>query len=251
MNNEMEEKRMNVLERILENLPKEKMAISHVLVGAHWTLVCSRFCGLASTLLPDEPHGSSSVRDVGKLHLKDAQELASWALSRNVLEASIGMAAINSLLEVDEANTVEGDALEILLKRGEGKNIAFVGHFPFIPKLKPVAKELWVIEQKPTLSEIDARQAAKVLYQADVAVITGTTLINHTFEELLSFCPKDAFIMMLGPSTPVTPLLFEFGVDMVSGVKVVAPQEAMLTIQQGAIFPQINGVQRLTLMKKD
>jgi hypothetical protein len=64
---------MRVLERILESLPKEKTAISHVMVGAHWTLVCSRFCGLASTLLPDEPHGSSSVRDVGKLHLKDAQ----------------------------------------------------------------------------------------------------------------------------------------------------------------------------------
>jgi uncharacterized protein (DUF4213/DUF364 family) len=160
------------------------------------------------------------------------------------------MAAINSLLEVDEANTVQGDALEILVEKGAGKNIAIVGHFPFIPKLKPIANEIWVIEQKPTLNEVDARQAAKILYKTDVAVITGTTLINHTFEELLSYCAKDAFIMILGPSTPLTPLLFDFGVDMISGVRVVEPQEAMLTVQQGAIFPQINGSE-IDLDEKD
>lgn len=32
---------------------------------------------------------------------KCAQELALWALSDNFLEASIGMVAINSLLEID------------------------------------------------------------------------------------------------------------------------------------------------------
>lgn len=241
---------MEILRRILDSLPTEKIKVSTVQVGAHWTLVGSRGWGLASTLLPDEPHGSSSVRDVGMLHQKDAQELASWSLSSHVLEASIGMAALNSLLDVDETQAVMGDALDILTKQGANKRVAIVGHFPFIPKLKPICKEVWVIEQKPTMDEIDSKNAAGILSQADLAVITGTTLINHTFDQLLYYCKKDAFVMVLGPSTPLSPVLFDYGVMMISGVRVVSPQEALITVQQGAIFPQIKGVRRLTLMKE-
>lgn len=36
--------------------------IRSVLVGAHWTAVCSRSCGLASTLMADRPHGLFATR---------------------------------------------------------------------------------------------------------------------------------------------------------------------------------------------
>lgn len=73
---------------------------------------------------------------MGRLHCKSAQELTAYALSENSLEASIGIAAINSLLEVNEQNAGEMNASEVLMKKGAGKNIALVGHFPFIPGLK-------------------------------------------------------------------------------------------------------------------
>jgi uncharacterized protein (DUF4213/DUF364 family) len=80
------------------------------------------------------------VRNVGRLHQKSAQELAAYALSANSLEASIDVAAINSLLEVNEQNAVEMNAAEVLIKKGAGKNVALVGHFPFIPRLR---KAVW------------------------------------------------------------------------------------------------------------
>ena len=43
------------------------------------------------------------MRDVGCLDTKTARELVEYARSDNLLEASIGVAAINSLLEVDES----------------------------------------------------------------------------------------------------------------------------------------------------
>ncbi len=56
--------------------------------------------------------------------------------SDNPLEAGIGVAAINSLPDVDESNAVEINASEVLMKQGAGKNVALVGHFPFIPRLR-------------------------------------------------------------------------------------------------------------------
>jgi len=140
-----------ILEAILDTLT-EDVPVRSVLVGAHWTMVCSRGCGLASTITGNQPHSHQAVRDVGKLHLKSARQLAEYALSENPLEASIGEAAINSLLPVDERQAVEINAAEVLSERGRGKRVALVGHFPFIPRLKQQVGELWVIEQQPTFA---------------------------------------------------------------------------------------------------
>src|SRR3989304_4117140 len=103
---------MSVLDDLLASLPGDA-AVRSVLVGAHWTMVCSRHCGLASTLVDGKPHGHSQVRDAGRLHLKTARELAEYARSDDLLEASIGVAAINSLLDVDDSRAVEINAVDV------------------------------------------------------------------------------------------------------------------------------------------
>ena len=70
--------------------------VRSILVGAHWIVVCSRRCGMASTILGDKPHGHEKVRHVGHLHERSALELAEFARSDNLLEASIGVACFFS-----------------------------------------------------------------------------------------------------------------------------------------------------------
>ncbi|MFO8011204.1 MAG: DUF364 domain-containing protein [Dehalococcoidia bacterium] len=41
--------------------------------------------------------------------------------------------------------------------------------------------------------------------RADVVAITSTSLINHTFEDLIQLCDANALVIMLGPSTPLSP----------------------------------------------
>lgn len=238
---------MKLLDALLDQLPPGEIPVKNVLVGVHWTAVCSKSCGLASTLLGSGPHGHNSVRDVGSLEQKSAQELARWVRSDNLLEASIGMAAINSLLEVDEAQAVEINAAEVLAREGKGKNLAVVGHFPFVERLRALAGNLWVIEQNPQEGDLPEQAAEEYLPQADVIAITGTALINHTFEKLLSLCPARSLVMVLGPSTPLSPVLFQYGIQMISGTRVVDEPAALKTIRQGASFPQVKGVRLLTL----
>jgi len=241
---------MNILDDLLDSLDMDA-PVRTVLVGAHWTAVCSRFCGLASTFTGDKPHAHAPARDVGHLHEKSARELAEYARSDNLLEASIGVAAINSLLHVDESRAVEINAVEVLIEHGRGRNVALVGHFPFIPKLRPAVGQLWVLEQRPAEGEFPAEAAADLIPQADVVAITGSALINHTLDGLLALCRPQALVMILGPSAPLSPVLFAHGAAILSGARIVDETAALRTIGQGASFQQVAGVRLLTIQKAD
>ena len=240
---------MKILKGLLNSLSTDT-PVRSVLVGAHWTVVCSRYCGMAATLSSSFSHSHNAVRAAGHLHTLSALELAGYALSDNLLEASIGVAAINSLLDVDESQAVEINAVDVLAEHGRGKTVALIGHFPFIPKLKPVVGQLWVIEQHPSEGEYPAEAAYELLPQADVVAITSSTLINYTLDGLLDLCRSDAMVMMLGPSTPLSSVLFDHGVSILSGSKVIDESAVLRTVGQGATFQQVEGVRLLTLRRE-
>lgn len=236
-----------LIDDLLAGLPDDNTPVRSVMVGAHWTAVCSRHCGLATTIIGDKPHDHNTlVQNAGFLHHKSARELSELALSNNPLEAGIGLAAINSLLEMDEKNAVEINASEVLMKRGAGKNVALVGHFPFIPRLRKAVGNLWVIEQHPTGDDYPAQSADELIPKADIVALTGSALINHTMGGLLELCRPDALVIILGPTTPLSPVLFDYGVNIIAGSRVVDEDAVLHAIGQGATFQQVKGVRLLT-----
>jgi uncharacterized protein (DUF4213/DUF364 family) len=237
----------SILNDVISSLSGDSI-VREVHTCVFWTAVLSKHCGLASTF--HEPHPSHRpVRKAGDLTGLSALELAQYARSDNVLEASIGMAVINSLIDIDEARCVKENALDVLAREGRGKNIAIVGRFPWIPKLRALARTFWVIEQSPREGELPAEAAEEVLPQADVVGLTGTSFINHTVDRLLVLS-KNSFVVMVGPTTPLSPVLFDHGVDILAGVQVVEPDKTIHSINQGAIFSQVEGVKLVTMAKE-
>lgn len=59
-----------------------------------------------------------------------------------------------------------------------------------------------------------AEAASDLIPQADVVAITGSALINHTLDRLLSLAKRQATVPVLGPSTPLSPVLFEYGASI-------------------------------------
>jgi len=176
---------VNTTEALLGSLQAD-VPVRQVLVGAFWTAVVvdtePARCGLASTLRPATHRDGSSFHGAGRLLEHSARELAQGLRSPSTLEASIGIAALNALLEVDEAICTEINARELILERGVGRQVAIVGHFPFVEQVRQVAAECWVLELHPRPGDLPADRATEVLPQADVIALTGTSLINHTFD---------------------------------------------------------------------
>ena len=65
----------------------------------------------------------------------------------------------------------------------------------------------------------------------------------------MELCSPNAYVILLGDTAPLAPVLFDYGVDAVSGTKVVNPELALRCVSQGANFRQIRGVKRLTMVK--
>ena len=218
--------------------------------GPFQTAVLTRYCGLASTPHEAGPHHvRKPVQEAGSLTEKTAWDLASMAQSESLYEAAIGMAAINSLLEIDEASCRDLNARDLIAEKGAGKRVAIVGHFPFVPDLRKTVKELWVIEKNPREGDATEAEASDFMPRADVVGITGTSFTNHTLEQLLDLCNPDAYVVLLGDTAPLSPVLFDYGIDAISGTRVVDPELALGCVSQGATYRQIKGIRQLTMLK--
>ncbi len=242
---------------LLDGLPDG--AVLDLRVGAFWTAVVTeldgqRRCGLASNLREVAHHHSHgpAVQAAGRLTESSARQLTRLSSSKSVIEAAVGLAALNALLPRLEDRWVECNAEEVIAHHGSGKRVALVGHFPFVDRLRERVGSLRVLEQHPQAGDLPAEAAAKELPRAEVVAITGTTLLNHTFEPLMALRNPEALVLMLGPSTPLSPIMFRHGVDLLSGSAVDDIDAVLRAVSQGANFRQVHhyGVRLVTMMRE-
>ena len=239
---------MKIIDDLISSLNFDA-PVKEIRQGVFHTGVLTRYCGLAATLPRDAlKQEGPLVKEPGFLLDKASRDLAHMVSSDSLLEAAIGMATINSLLEVDLASCTEINASEVILEKGEGKRVAIVGHFPFLPRVREKAKALWVIEKNPREGDFNETEADRFIPQADVVAITGTSLTNHTLPHLLELCNPKAFIIMLGDTVPLSPVLFDYGVHALSGTRVMDTDLALRCVSQGANFRQIKGTKKLTML---
>jgi uncharacterized protein len=243
-----------LLSEIIETLPDGRP--HQVCIGLHWTAVVMDTdvglrCGLASTLAGAHHHGTPDVPQAGKLESLTGLELAALTQSEQPTLVSVGMAALNALLTHQPASWVDLNAEEAIASHGAGQSVALIGHFPFVERLRPKVGQLTVLELNPHPGDVAASAASEVLPQAQVVAITGMTLLNHTMDSLLKLCAPNAMVILLGPSVPLSPIYFEWGVDILCGSIVTEIDSVMATVRQGATFRQIHraGVRLVTVTK--
>ena len=242
---------MNVVDMILAALPTPDARVLDVRVGPFWTVVWTDHgAGLASTQSDaHEPHGTSAIRWAGQLTDHSALDLAGLLRSESLMEAAIGMATVNAISPVPEDRLTDRNAAAEIIERGVGRRVAIVGHFPFVPEVRVAVGHLDVLELSPRDGDLPANSASEIIPHADVVAISGTTLVNGTFDGLIHLCRPGAYVIVLGPTTPLSPVLFDCGVDLIAGTVVVNPKEALQLAGQGAIFRQMRGVRLVTMAR--
>jgi hypothetical protein len=231
--------------------------VTDVRAGLHWTAVVLErpdgrlSAGLAATLTPEGwEHGRPFVREAGRLIGRPALDVAALIRSDSPTERSIGLAALNAQIGAERALAAsEGNAEDLLFQLGAGKRVAVVGHFPFVDRLRLIADQCWVLELQPGPTDEPAERAPELIPQADVVVITAMTLLNGTFGALVRLSHPGAFVMLLGPSAPLSPTFFDYGIDAISGAVVYDIPAVLAAVSQGANFRQMPGRRLLTLVR--
>ncbi len=248
---------MDMTRRILETLLDGPVV--DVRIGLHWTAVVVQVegelrCGLASTLTGPHEHGRQpAVPRAGELESLTGRQLAEFVLTGGLELSSVGVAAVNALLPREPHAWREGNAEDILARLGRLKRTALVGHFPFVSRLRETLGHLDVIERAPREGDLPETAADEVLPKAEVVAITGMAFVNHSLENLLGLCSPEATVIVLGPSTPMSRVLLDSSVDLVSGSIVTAIDPVLRTVSQGGNFRQVHhaGVRLVTLARPE
>lgn len=230
--------------RLLSTLPEGK--ITRVHIGLYWTAVIAEVdgetrCGLAATVGDDSHHYTTepSISRAGHLTELSSRELAGLVHSPVLPEVSIGLATINALLPRHPEMWVDLHSKEVLARLGAHKTVVMVGHFPYVPELRSKVGKLLVLEQNPQEGDLPASAAPEIIPQADVLAITAMTLLNRTFDSLVALRRAGVPTMIVGPTTPLSPILFEMGATILSGAIVENPDSVLRGLCQGANFHQL------------
>jgi uncharacterized protein (DUF4213/DUF364 family) len=181
------------------------------------------------------PRSHAKMPVSGKLLNMQIAELMDYALDDNALKAAVGIATINALSAIlleDEAcqykPSAYGNALDLVKITGED-TVAMVGAFPpFIKRIQEITKKLFVIERNPRVADkgdmIEIESEARlreIIPQANIIVITGVTLVNHTLGPVLELAKNASEIIVVGPTASVYPEpLFARGVTVMGGVRI-------------------------------
>ena len=235
---------MKVLQDILDSV--ETAPLRAVSLGIRSCMVESRVCGVSTTL-----DRSCCVAD-GKEpfdpgQYDDAKELAQHVLSDDLFRASVGMAALNSLLPHPAAGYSKGKGQNLILEKGRGKKVAVIGHFPFVDKYIDDFKNLLVFEKKPKPGDLPDSEIPNRLPEAEVVALTATTLINHSFDEVIRYCSPSSYVIMLGPSTPLSPVLFDYGINALSGSIVTDIEQTRKDVSLARPFRMMQGLTYINL----
>lgn len=228
-----------IYDELIDLIP-EDLSVVDCLVGLHWTLVRSETgLGAAMTL-----KGGKAEADLVNITGMPLKKLAAYVKSWNLLQASLGQAAINSVLNTPEnvmritgkplvktADPEEANGFQEFLPEITGKKVAVVGHFPQIEALGSVCR-LSIMEREPQEGDYPDLANEYILPQQDYVFITGTALINKTMPRLLELCRYSKTIIV-GPSTPYSPLLFNHGVDAIAGMVILDHEKAWRAVQEG------------------
>ena len=233
---------MTVIDDVLA-LIEGDAAVRELCLGPCATAVSSRRLGVA--FLHVEGRCGEGLRsEPPGLDRSSARALCELARSREPEQASLGVAAINSLPMPDEHRLRPGNARELILEHGQGKDVALVGHFAFVDELRPRVRNLHVLELQPEQGDLPASKAPEIIPRCDVVGITGSSIVNHTVDELLALA-RGRYTVILGASTCFSPVLFDHGVDAVCGAVVRDPVAVLADVRAGQSFRHHTGLQKV------
>ncbi|MCB2180300.1 DUF364 domain-containing protein [bacterium] len=243
---------MNFLPEVISGLVDGE--VERISVGSHWTAVVvsqngARRCGLASNPIKGFQADDEFQKTLAAYEKQTALALCDLALQENAPFTSIGVAAINALLPLQPESWVDRNAGEVLAQKGKGKRVALVGHFPFVPELREQVGHLDVLELRPREGDTPASEAPRVIPQADVVAITSMAFVNGTMQGLLDLCLPETYLVVLGPSTPLSPILFDKGINMLCGSIVETIDPVVEGVEDGKSFRQFKsqGVRLVTI----
>lgn len=232
----------------LDGLAVERAVVGIFFTGVKLTNGAAGVCFTPTGELPEAvccPSSAGKSFDPVKIKGIEVNSVLSALESTEPIKTATAIATLNALCATcweqgsrGQYTMREGLDAQGVVRMPEGASVAVVGALvPALKALKMRGGKWWVIEKDMRRLKEDekrhfvpADRSDEVVSEADVLIITGATLVNHTLEPILGSAREGAEIAVIGPTASLFPeRLFERGVRVVGGVWVRKP-DALLDV---------------------
>jgi uncharacterized protein (DUF4213/DUF364 family) len=186
----------------------------------------------------------------GKLAGRPAAGLLDEAIAQTGIRRAVGVAALNALAQLvverrggePGFDLVEGlDAFDAAEVQAHETAVVVGAFAPFLRGLREIGARHFVLEKDPATLKPhempyfrEADRAPAVVPQADVLIVTGTTLINDTLGDLIALARPSARIVVVGPTVTMVPdVFFERGCHILGTVRIIEPDAFLDILAEG------------------
>jgi len=245
---------MGICKQLVETMQAgaEGILIKNLTIGLGYTAVCTDDGGIGIAYTPKSNKGGCSVLPPNEDYEdKPASEVLQLLLSDKELHRTIGLALVNALNHAqavnfpeDRSNSVMFDTLGIT----EGTRIAMVGQFaPILASLEERGALVEIVDKGKGVGD-EQQLKEKLGSWAHVAIVTSTSIINNTLDDLLASMGKDVRVALLGPSTPLLKAPFQGKVHILAGTVPMDSEATLRAVRQAKGTPVIQRFSKKTMI---
>ncbi|MDX8548791.1 hypothetical protein KHC33_14355 [Methanospirillum sp. J.3.6.1-F.2.7.3] len=159
------------------------------------------------------------------LHKPGLESSIELLSSTETLRRAVGMACLKSL-HPEPQTIIHGNAIDMVKNAAAHVPTCFVGYFKEGAEWREMGWPVHIVELFPRPGDIHWNDADEVLSRAQIVLMSGLTIVNETLQAVIRRTPDAKIRVMMGPTVPPSPALFECGLDLI-GVTLVQNMELM------------------------
>lgn len=231
------------LEQALTKSVPPGLPVDRVIVGFNWTLVrAGDLCGIARSRACGI-EGARTIRPAEGFAGQDVRDLASNLNSMDALRRSLGLAAVNAYC--NRMDSPDADAAYLAPRgglatiRAPGENAVIVGGFRAALERLPRAR---IVEREPKPGDIPLAEARTAYQSTSLLAVTAQTLMNGSLAPILALSGLVPYRILVGPSCPASPLLFDHGLDEIFGAVILDPEAAETFIRESGTMIMLDHI---------
>lgn len=237
--------------------PLEEIWIDDLVIGIFFTGVklSTGHAGCAFTPIGEIPEAvccpttAARMPQAGNFEDSPVSEIIQYSLDTNVLKSAIGVATLNALSQyileskngTEYQGVIDKDGFN-LLEIQPHETVSLIGAFgPYIRRLKTMGNPFFIIEKNPQTLRLDEMKYFKpesemrdALEKSRVVIMTGTSIVNHTIDHILSLLRNGIRAAIIGPTASMIPdAFFRRGVHVMAGIQIQKPDTMIKILRQG------------------
>jgi uncharacterized protein len=237
--------------------PLQDSWVDDLVIGIFFTGVklSNGHAGVAFTPIGEIPEAvccpttAARMPQAGDFEGTPLSEILKYSLDNNVLKSAMGVAALNAISQLIIESERENEYQIVkdrngfdLLEIQPGETVSLIGAFgPYIRRLKMMGNPFFIVEKNPQTLKPDEMKyfkpetdMASALEESEVVIITGTAIVNHTIDSILSSITNGKRIAIIGPTASMIPdAFFGRGVQVMAGVRIPNPDRMIKILKQG------------------